>query len=148
MHSSLVIARRLLELAQDAGKQLTPMQLLKLVYICHGFHLAHYGRPLTKDIAEAWKYGPVIPELYAAISKFRSNPVLDINVPRSQESEIDPQEDNLIEAVYEKYQDLTGMQLSSLTHAKDTPWSQTYGQGFEDISNDLIQEHYREMLTA
>lgn len=36
MKSSLTVANEFIKLAGEAGESLTPMQVLKLVYICHG----------------------------------------------------------------------------------------------------------------
>jgi uncharacterized phage-associated protein len=55
------VANRFLELAEAEGRSLTPLQLMKLVYIAHGWMLGIHQRPLIKDHIEAWKLGPVIP---------------------------------------------------------------------------------------
>lgn len=147
MHSSLIIAERILELAKAQGRTLTPMQLLKLVYICHGFSLGLFGRPLTLHNAEAWKFGPVIPELYHAIKQYKSSPVESVAPCAVERTEFDENDSKLIETVYNKYGKLTGVQLSRLTHTKGSPWSKTWtGNSGRDISNDLIEEHYREII--
>ena len=48
------------------GQPLTIVHLLKLVYFAHGWHLGRTGQPLINRPVEAWKYGPVIPEVYDA----------------------------------------------------------------------------------
>ena len=64
MHSSIRIAVEFLELAKNQThyKEITTMQLLKLVYIAHGWMLGLYDKPLISDEVEAWQYGPVIPK--------------------------------------------------------------------------------------
>ena len=38
------------------------MQLLKLIYVAHGWHLeTSSGNPLIQNKIEAWKFGQVIP---------------------------------------------------------------------------------------
>ena len=147
MHSSLVVAKRLLLLAGGQQQTLTPMQLLKLVYICHGFSLGLYGRPLISDSAEAWKFGPVIPDLYHAIKHFRSKPV-DVQVFKSiDDTALSEDESSLIAVVFKKYGRLTGIQLSSLTHTDDSPWHYTWhSSGGTIISDDIIQEYYRRLI--
>jgi len=44
MHSSITIANQLIKLAEAEGKTLTPMQLIKLVYLCHAWMLGLYGQ--------------------------------------------------------------------------------------------------------
>ena len=76
MYDSGTVANHFLRLARQQGKSLTPMQLLKLVYIAHGWSLGLYGLPLVRDEIQAWQYGPVIPNLYNRIRNYRSLPIL------------------------------------------------------------------------
>ncbi len=142
MHSALKVAQCLLGLARASGGTLTPMQMLKLVYICHGWMLGLYQRPLIRDEVQAWKFGPVIPPLYHAIKQYRSNPIGQI--PVAGESELDPLERDLVDQVFNIYGHLDGITLSSLTHQPNTPWALTYRSDARGvvISNDLIQSHY------
>ena len=48
---SLLVAQHILWLRK--GKETTPMQLLKLVYICHGITLALTGKSLIRDPVQA-----------------------------------------------------------------------------------------------
>src|SRR5437870_2146380 len=43
MHDSRTVANHFLRLAREKGDFLTPMQVLKLVYIAHGWMLGLYG---------------------------------------------------------------------------------------------------------
>jgi uncharacterized phage-associated protein len=146
MHDSNQIANRFLDLASAGGDTLTPMQLLKIVYIAHGWMLGLYGVPLIQDEVEAWKYGPVIPRLYHSTKSFRDKPVeghLETRpCPQLVELETD-----LIQQVNSEYSKMTGLALSRLTHESGTPWSQTYREGVNGlvISNDLIEDHYRKL---
>ncbi|WP_347264828.1 type II toxin-antitoxin system antitoxin SocA domain-containing protein, partial [Nitrobacter sp.] len=102
MHDSLTIANRFLEIATEKGDTLTPMQLLKLVYIAHGWMLGLYGVPLIVDEVQAWKYGPVIPSLYKAISKNRDQPVRGPLSCQRQEQLVEV-ENSLIKQVFDIY---------------------------------------------
>jgi uncharacterized phage-associated protein len=144
MHSSLTIANRFLALATERGDTLTPMQLLKLVYIAHGWMLGLYGVPLINHSVQAWKYGPVIPELYRAINQFRSSPVQG-PLPAPADDGLVGLEEDLIDQVYDLYGMRSGLDLSRLTHKPGSPWAQTYREGVSNlvISNDLIEDHYQ-----
>ena len=146
-HPSTQVANKLLELAQQKeGRALTPMQVIKLVYLCHGWMLGLYGRPLIAEHVEAWRYGPVIPELYQAIKKYKSDPVdYPIRNTCPNCAGFDYHENNLIEQVHQKYGMMTGIQLSALTHEEDSPWAITIkNSGLSAIiSNDLIEHHFR-----
>lgn len=145
MHDSRTIANRFLALAQDKGDSLTPMQVLKLVYIAHGWMLGLYGRPLIRDNVQAWQYGPVIPTLYNAMKDFRASPVT--GTLRAPAEELDSNEEDLIEQVYKIYGKKSGPALSRLTHADGTPWHHTYvsGEFGVVIPTDIIEDHYQQL---
>ena len=148
MKSSLVVANRFLELAEQNGDALTPMQLLKLVYIAHGWMLGLYGRPLICDEVQAWQYGPVIPKLYNKTKAFGSRPITEQLGPIDDgEGGLDSSEADVVAQVYELYGKFSGAGLSRITHAEGTPWTKTYHPGTFGlvISNDLIEDHYKRL---
>jgi len=142
-HSSLLVAQYLLDKANEANNPLTPMQLIKLVYLCHGWMIGLHGRSLISEDVEAWQYGPVISELYGKIKKYRSNPVLE-SLCTIPEGEFDATECSVMDQVFTLYGSLSGPALSRLTHASNTPWSITWEYAGKSavISNDLIQDHF------
>lgn len=149
MHDSLTVANRFLAMARDDHNSLTPMQLLKLVYIAHGWHLGLTGRPLIRDRVEAWQYGPVIPRLYDKVRTYRGAPVTEM-LPAPVEDEVDEETERLLDQVYERYGLRDGITLSKLTHAPGTPWTQVYEDGTfgHVISDDLIQRYYEDLSHA
>lgn len=145
MADARVVANRFLQLARPEGRPLTPMQLLKLVYIAHGWMLGLNNRPLVDQQIEAWQYGPVIRDLYNATRGYGRSPVAaDVWAPAGG---LDPQEDDMVRQVYGLYSGMSGPQLSNITHMQGTPWQRTYEPGsFGDvIPNPLIAEHYRRL---
>lgn len=149
MHSVINVADYILNKAGEAGKPLTPMQVLKLAYLCHGWMLGIHHRPLIKESVGAWQYGPVIPELYAAIKTYRSSPV-KYPISKSGYNSFEPEETDIMDQVVDIYSQYSGIQLSRLTHAPGTPWHQTWHNNdcHSTISNDLIQEHFTELATS
>ena len=56
-----VVADHILWLrSQRKLKPTTPMGIVKLVYLAHGWQLGWDGEPLINEPVEAWTYGPVI----------------------------------------------------------------------------------------
>lgn len=148
-YDATTVANRFIELAkQDGGRLLTPMQIIKLSYMAHGFSLAIRNRPLLNEAVEAWRYGPVIPSLYSKLKSF-GNGGVDKLLSRLFTSEALASEDTeLIDAVYEKYGKLTGGQLSFLTHKNGTPWHEAYQPNEYGIELDdgVIGRHYADLL--
>ncbi|MBF9052338.1 DUF4065 domain-containing protein [Roseobacter sp. HKCCD9010] len=142
------VADDVLKLAKRRGKYLTPMQLMKLVYISYGWFLAMRGEKLFHDRIEAWKYGPVIPNLYHATKHFRGDIIphtMISNAPLTH-----PEMENFIGGVVDGYADYSGIALSNLTHRSGTPWHQAYEPNVmnKEIPDNLIQEHYQRGLNA
>lgn len=127
---------------------MTPMKLLKLVYIAHGWSLGINNQPLFVEKVEAWKYGPVIRDLYHHIKQYGNQPISKpLNVP--VEEDIAQADKDLINRVWDVYGELDGLQLSSITHRDGSPWSKTWdARGLHGltIEPDDIRAHYRDLV--
>lgn len=145
MADARIVANRFLELARESGRTLTPMQLLKLVYIAHGWTLGLTARPLINQQVEAWQYGPVIRDLYNATRNYGGGP---ITAPIAAFPEpLAADQNDMIKQVYDIYGKMGGIALSNITHMADTPWANTYRPGNFGtvISNDVIAAHYQRL---
>jgi uncharacterized phage-associated protein len=146
-YSAIKVANEFLRLASadTPPRVFTPLQLIKLVYIAHGWSLVHLQQPLLNEPAQAWQYGPVVPSLYHAIKQFGASPVQGAIGSDTDPQELSPEARDLIAAVYRSYGHLSGVQLSNMTHQPHTPWSQTWVSAGKNavISNNVIQNHYR-----
>lgn len=158
-HDVRAIANEFWRRAQSEGRSLTNMQMQKLPYIAHGWALALRGEPLVAQSPEAWKYGPVYPELYDALKQYGpgdvtdyihendANPFCEIRGQRVT-ANLNDEERRLIDAVWNNYKNKSGFMLSTLTHQPGTPWTTTYqnGNGRHNIINDdLIRQHYLQL---
>lgn len=143
---SLTVAKYMLDRQRASGDSVTPMQLIKLVYIAHGLMLGAYGRPLIDEPIEAWQYGPVVPSVYHETKAFRSSSVTGIAAPA--DCAFDPQETKAMDTALRLFGNKDGVALSSLTHRQGTPWSLTWNERGKNgsISNDLIENFYKGMI--
>jgi len=147
----LAVANAVLEEAAKQGKSLTIMQLLKLVYIAHGWSLALLNAPLVNEEPEAWQHGPVFPSIYREFRRFGSQGIVGYangpfgSTPQAALSE--PQR-SIVSSVVQNYGDLHAFALSRMTHEDETPWSRVYRNGLgssDDIPNAIIAEHYKQL---
>lgn len=147
MYDAHTVADAILKIAKANGKALTPMQLMKLVYIAHGWSLGLRQTDLFKNRIEAWKYGPVIPDLYRSTKSFGRSPIPLELIGESSEISVTPKDRLFLEDVFSKYGHLDGIQLSYLTHLSGTPWHKVFKQGVECITipGRLIEEYYRRL---
>ena len=145
-YSSIKVANEFLRLASasEPQKQFTPLQILKLVYITHGWSLHFFERPMLNERAQAWLYGPVVPTLYHAVKEYRARPISALIGGDYDPQALTDDDKQLISAVFNGYGHFSGTQLSNMTHAADTPWSRvwtTQGQNAV-IPDDMIAQHY------
>jgi len=146
MLKARTVANSFIDLARQQGRGLTPMQLLKLVYLAHGYNLAIFDEPLIANRIEAWQHGPVIPDLYHAIKHHRNLPVALI---KGDPEQISDTQNELIQAVYRAYGDKSGGKLSDLTHAFGTPWHEVYDYTKSStlITDEAIKSHYKDLIS-
>jgi uncharacterized phage-associated protein len=147
----LAVANAVLEEAEQQGKSLTIMQLLKLVYIAHGWSLGILGKPLVNEEPEAWQHGPVFPAIYREFRRFGSQPITGpASGPFGSIPHADLSDDqrSIVRSVVQGYGDMHAFALSRMTHQTDTPWDKVYqgGRGAsDDIPNAIIAEHYKKL---
>lgn len=147
----LAIADAVLNEARAQGKSLTIMQLLKLVYIAHGWALALLDAPLVNEEPEAWQHGPVFPAIYREFRRFGSQPITGNAIRRfgvAYETGLSESQRAIIHSVVANYGDMHAFALSRITHEAETPWSQVYRNGegnSDDIPNAIIADHYRKL---
>lgn len=135
------IANWFVSRAQRDGKTLSIMSLLKLTYIAHGWHLETQHEPLFSNRIEAWQYGPVIPDVYRDFRKQGISVTAPVMAPSFEAT---PEDESLLEQVWDIYGKLAPFQLSELTHVSGGPWdiaTQTGGY-YAPIPNELIKQHY------
>ena len=136
-----IIADQILWVRRD--RQTTPMHVLKLVYLCHGWLLGISDSALIHEPVEAWRYGPVIPSVYHAY-KFFGGENIDVD-PIDRSAEFDEDQLHSLKIVDAIYGHLSAIHLSALTHRPGTPWDVTQRRyGFGSIIGDqLIRDHFK-----
>lgn len=142
---SLAVAQCIVDKSETP---ITPMKLLKLVYIAHGYRLGLDGAPLLDEQVQAWKFGPVVASVYHAVRDYCSCPVTKVAGAGEWTGLLTIRELMIISIVLDKYGQVDAVALSGATHKSGTPWSTTweYHEQNAEISNDLITYFYRNMI--
>lgn len=98
---------------------ITTMKLQKLAFYAQVQHLVTTGAPLFPEDFQAWRGGPVVPELYALHrGMFLIRPG---ELVSGDSSALTDAERALIDSVCSALGDMTGAELSERTHVED-PW--------------------------
>ena len=169
------IANRFLDIAENEGKRLSPMKLQKLIYFAHGWHLGITETPLIDEPIELWSYGPVVSSLYQEFkdigdgeiqrkaTELRRRPggeklEYDLYEPSIEDCAASKEQKEIattiVDQVWQRYNRFTALELSAMTHQKDTPWEILYRKfngripAHLRIPNDLILQHFRARLLA
>jgi len=146
------VANYILDIAPEYGiENLTLMQLLKLVYLSHGWSLAFREVSLVAQTPQAWQYGPVYPHIYRALGKYGGNPVRERITQKETGLKFFPnmtkEQKKVIELVLLTYGKMHAFQLSNITHEENSPWDTTIKKHgiYKDIPIDTMKEYYKNL---
>jgi uncharacterized phage-associated protein len=156
-YESTQIANYFIEQGIAEDTPVSPLKVLKLTYMAHGWYLGITGNPLIKETVQAWKYGPVIEELYHKLKRYGDRPITSLIREDNQICQVPPVDVEVLaflKRIWDLYKKYTAMQLSSMSHAANTPWYATVepyrSKGHFpmclDIDNNVIQVHYKAKL--
>jgi len=62
-HDPLAVASEFIALSKAEAVPVSPMKVIKLVCLAHGWCLALAKRPLINERVKAWRFGPVVPSV-------------------------------------------------------------------------------------
>ena len=170
--SAGIVANSFLKLSFQSGRLVTPLKLIKLVYMAYGWWLAVMRERLFDEPIEAWEYGPVVPSLYHEFKRYGRSPILEMSNQVlfsddvCEDASSKDREDGLcihcpvpeldaekatslkraIHWVWEKYSPYTAVDLSRMTHEKNTPWRKARDSGVPCLADKDIIEHFGELL--
>lgn len=133
MADAIEVASFALERLESAST----MKLQKIVYYSQAFNLVKNEAPLFLNRIEAWRNGPVIPDLYYRHAHEFVISEGFFNVGTDGLSDL---ECSAIEYVVSKLGDMSGQELSELTHS-EAPWCEArVGIAPTDPSNNEITQ--------
>lgn len=136
----------------------THLKLEKLLYMCYANYLCEANDKLFNDYIYAYKYGPVISEVYkrycenSEIIKETDDLILSSNGLKLMpvRSRIISAKNGMkklicIDKTLDKYGSLSAAELVDLVHGEESPWSKS-GSGKEkiqEITDDLIIKYHK-----
>lgn len=133
-----------------AKESMTHKKLQKLCYYAQAWFYTLKGIVLEDTEFEAWVHGPVSPELYDRFKGFEFNP---IRMKGEYKTSILPEDQELLESVWETYGDHTGNALEALSHS-ESPWIEarkgcSSGERCSNcISLESMKEYYQSIYSG
>ena len=147
-HEATKIANHFLKYSyfvNDDTNCLDALKLMKLVHIAHGWYLKLERIPLFKERIVVGHSGPFIREVYRPIKHYREQ-IIDKFLPETIGSEeILNKIKRHIEEVYDAYNHLSSLQLSSYCNNKDSAWRYCKDKGLDYISNETMKRFYEDL---
>ena len=131
----------------DKQEPISAMKLHKLLYYCQAWHLVWDAEKLFDNRIEAWRDGPVVPDIYQDHrGMYRINKKLMLD-RWSQLEELEDHQAASIDAVLHLYGDMPAWKLRERTHVEG-PWLEARGdlapdeRGDTEISTQAMYEYY------
>lgn len=139
------IANYFIRLAQASGKKISLERLLRLVYLAHGWTLAHFGTPLVNDKFEAWSTGPISPVIFHA---YRPQNPKNLSPVEIYEERIPIGIQVILTDTYDAYKDYSDTELMKLAAERHSPWYDTLQKNgrFSPISNSTIRAFFKQKM--
>lgn len=141
--TALVLCNNILHRAKKEKIPVTPMKLQKLLYyVCVKYMQETRKYPLAEPF-EVWKYGPVLPSVYAEFSPYGSSKITDfarngMKKAKMVDEKANPVLYGALEYVWHKLKGYTGVELSERTHQKGSGWYAAYQRNEEVIQEEDI----------
>ncbi len=141
------VAAMIIDLSLNIGEPITNMKLQKLLYYSYSWYFVKKKgkEKLFKEPIEAWKYGPVVNDVYELYRDNLADVIGesiggDISLLNTDAVEI-------IENVFRVYGDKTAIELMDLSHS-EKPWRDSYVEGEERtvIDDKLIFSFFNDKL--
>lgn len=132
------IAKYILTKCTKDGVPISNLQLQKILYYIQAYSLKHQG-PMLQESFYAWKFGPVIPEVYFLYCGYGASTISG-TYPTV---DIDAADQAAIDAIVEEKRELPPWDLVEDTHRKGGAWDKVYQDGKGDrhvIRNDKIKD--------
>ena len=130
--------------------KMSPLKLIKLVYLCHAWHIATGRGELLSETPEAWRLGPILPSLFYAVRNYGRRPVTYPIFEGMDGESAKPTRRQLevIDQVFKAYKKRSDLELSRHTHADGTPWDKVWQKHKKvaKIDEDVIYSYFEERL--
>ena len=150
--TALDVANALIAKSHSVSSPISHMKLQKLVYFAFGWYGAITKQNLFEDEIQAWKFGPVVPDLYHRFKLYYLNPI-PLNHFFASGSRLNPELLPLINKIWEVYGHFSAEELVNKTHEVGTPWHQawfsphnSYGSSNIAIDKASIRQHFEQLL--
>ena len=127
---------------EDEGDLISNLKLQKLMYYAQGLHLAVQDAPVFLERIEAWRHGPVVPDLYHANKQIGSGA---LPKPENLDFSIyDPETRDILDEVYSVFGQFSAWKLANMTHEEE-PWREA-SENCGEISHESLKTYFKAQM--
>lgn len=127
------IAQYVIDKCTKENKSISNLQLQKILYYIQGEWLKLNQKvPLFDDDICAWKFGPVVPDIYYTYCGYGGSKITS----QYQNANLDKAITSTIDPIIEEKRELFPWDLVDETHHKDGAWDKIFANGLGD--HDII----------
>nr|DAX67996.1 MAG TPA: hypothetical protein [Caudoviricetes sp.] len=144
MRDALIIAYFLIRLAGDRG--LSNLKIQKMLYFIQRELIRHNFAPFNGRM-EAWKFGPVFPEVYYEFSGGGSLPIIFNNLNTDIGNRVDNLDGDIVEIarrVFNERRDQDVWEMVEETHQSNGAWERVFKDPYRNVIT--IDDIRREVL--
>lgn len=138
LYTANQIASYIIRKCLKLEKEINNLQLQKLLYYTQAAFLVKVNRPAFRDDIVAWKYGPVVKDIYQEYKCNSNRPIYDY-IP--YDGLIADDHTDLINEIILAKSDYSAFELVEQTH-EELPWLNTYMN--EIISINKIKAYFKD----
>lgn len=111
----------------ENGKQVTNMQIQKLMYFFEAYYMNVYEVDKLYDCNfNAWAFGPVAIPLYTKFRKFGKNAIKLTDEEVEIGQQIDDNKKQLLDTIYDVFNNISAIDLVNITHMDNSPWKEVW----------------------
>jgi len=141
-YNAINIAKYIVKKCDDINKNITNLQMQKILFFIQKESIKKMGTGLFYNRMEAWKYGPVVPDVYYEYSGFGALPIEFYDF-FEEVPNIEINDKALIDSVLNVKIDKLPWNLVDETHVKNGAWdyvTTNYGYNFPISESDIQNE--------
>ena len=121
MINALSLSSHIISRFDSNEQKITNLKLQKILYYVQGYFFKTFDKEAFSEEIYCWQYGPVVPIAYYEYNLFGSKP---LKVDREEMLVLTDKENELIEKIIVKCQDIPSSTLVNKTH-NESPWKNT-----------------------
>jgi uncharacterized phage-associated protein len=148
-YKAVEVAEYMLARAYENGDVITNLKLQKLLYYAQAWYMVHHeGKKLFIDDIEAWKWGPVIKDLYLKYKRYGNSGIDKEECGEECILRMDAHDREFIDGFSAEFMACSASDLVNMIH-RESPWIEAFDEAnpkpAKVISVDSMYRFYSDM---